>query len=62
MIYILLSLGIVILLALNLWALGYCFIYFGDSKEDNTRYWPIWIIIIYVISIIFMLLLYRVKQ
>ena len=60
MIYILLSLGIVILLGLNLWALGYCFIHFGDSKEDNTRYWPVWII--YAISIIFMLLLYRVKQ
>lgn len=54
---LLLCLCVVVLFGLNLWALGYCFIHSGD---DNTKYWPIWII--YAVSIIFMLLLYNVKS
>lgn len=54
MICALLSLGLVVLLAANFYAMGYCFIHF---REDDVDYYHIWII--YAVSIIFILLLFK---
>lgn len=55
MIYeLLLSLCIVVLLAANFYAFGYCCI---NLEKDGIKYWHIWTI--YAVSIIFILLLYK---
>lgn len=52
---LLLSLCTVVLVAANLYAFGYCCIHF--EKDDGAKYWHIWTI--YAVSIIFILLLYK---